>query len=611
MFYYNIALPKPWWTLLTYTSEKEIGPFCRVVVPLGRSHTVGIVIEKTEATKATFDLRGIEEVLDHTPPVDSVNASLINWFAATYFVSLGLAAKTLMPSNFFSKKAIYEKNKIFYDKKEFFLSHDKKFQCKTFYLPNKKIRFEKYKSLLENLCSKSIEESGTALIAFPRLDQAKKFWNTLPDELKKCGVYWKASAGFKCYKETLSGKFRFVVGTISCIIAPLENLSICIAEDEANPAWYSDEALYYNGRTLLMAKARFAKSLLVLAGAMPSLNSFLTLKNNLNNGIASDDISFISSHIARKTQIDGVRVGLTVSKPLVATTKAELSKGNFAFWILDRKNYASETECLDCGYIPVCKRCGTTLKVINQDWLKCPNCGTMAKHEKFCPNCGGVFFQAEKPGLYALHEALKKQFKQYTSKIFLAQEPNPDDAKEAPFPKASDLKKQFPKGAIILGTRKILDLTEELAPTLISYIDLENLYRHDDHTNNFVAYFTIYNSYFDSQVKPKIIIQTSHPLVGWQKTLVSGYNFFLSDELSRRKEWEMPPFVYTVVIRSDKGLAEKIEAQLVEQGFDAFAENDVVYCKTTKLTQLRSHLEEFFDIRNKCKNYPKIQIFLE
>ena len=610
MFYYDVALPTPWWTLLTYTSEKEIENFCRVVVPLGRAHAIGLVVAKRDDSNPNFKLKNIEEVIDRTPPLDEVNAALISWFSNTFFVSFGLAAKALLPSKFFSKKEIFEKNKIFLDTGKNF-NTDKKFNVMPLYSSNKQERFAKYQSKLEELCNKSIDESGTALVAFPRLEQAKKFWDQLPSELKKNGTYWAADRGFKCYKETLEGKFRFIIGTISCIIAPLKNLSLCIAEDEANPAWYSDEALYYNGRTLLLAKAKIAKSAVILGGAMPSANSFLSLNNSSNYGVSKDNINFISTKIAQATKVDGVQLGLTISKPLITETRSELNKGNFVFWILDRKNYASETECLDCGYVPTCKRCGTTLRVINENVLKCPSCGTKAEHEKFCPNCGGVFFQAEKPGLYALYDELKKHFKSRIRKLFLVQEPDLIDAKETPFPKANELKEKFPYGALILGTRKILDLAEELAPSVIGFIDLENLYRQNDHRSNFFAYFTIFSSYCESQQRPKIIIQTSHPLMGWQKTLISGYNFFWKDELNHRREWELPPFAYVVIIRASENLASRIEQKLQEHNFDAYASEDVVYCKTHKLAELRTQLAEFFNINNKNKDFPKIQIFLE
>ena len=104
MFYYDVALPTPWWTLLTYTSEKEIENFCRVVVPLGRAHAIGLVIAKKDSNSSDFKLKNIEEVIDQASPLDEVNIALISWFSKTFFVSFGLATKALLPSNFFFQK---------------------------------------------------------------------------------------------------------------------------------------------------------------------------------------------------------------------------------------------------------------------------------------------------------------------------------------------------------------------------------------------------------------------------------------------------------------------------------------------------------------------------
>ena len=101
-----VSVPGPWWTRLSYLHDTILEPGVRVLVPLGRGVRVGIVVTADGAEAPSVKLKPILEVLDSRPPLPADIAKTLNWFAETWFVGMGLAAKTLLPSKFLEKESL-------------------------------------------------------------------------------------------------------------------------------------------------------------------------------------------------------------------------------------------------------------------------------------------------------------------------------------------------------------------------------------------------------------------------------------------------------------------------------------------------------------------------
>ncbi len=78
----------------------HIKPGCRVMVPLGKKHLMGVVI-KTEAKLGELEekkIKPIIEILDDDPILDLELIELLIWMSAYYLVPLGEAIRTALPS---------------------------------------------------------------------------------------------------------------------------------------------------------------------------------------------------------------------------------------------------------------------------------------------------------------------------------------------------------------------------------------------------------------------------------------------------------------------------------------------------------------------------------
>ena len=106
-------------------------------------------------------------------------------------------------------------------------------------------------------------------------------------------------------------------------------------------------------------------------------------------------------------------------------------------WLLDRKGYAGELYCEECGWAARCSRCGSAMRwEERRARLRCVSCGERAPLPERCPNCGGLLMRGSRPGLEALFERAEGALRGSFGNILLFQN---DEEK---IPAAEELIKQ-------------------------------------------------------------------------------------------------------------------------------------------------------------------------
>jgi len=94
----DVALPLPLQQAFTYALPADVGAAAgtRVRVTFGRQKLVGVVLGPT-ATRPTFRVRAVDEVLDPTPVLDAGQLAIARWISEYYFAPIGEAVALQMP----------------------------------------------------------------------------------------------------------------------------------------------------------------------------------------------------------------------------------------------------------------------------------------------------------------------------------------------------------------------------------------------------------------------------------------------------------------------------------------------------------------------------------
>ncbi|SVB78176.1 uncharacterized protein METZ01_LOCUS231030, partial [marine metagenome] len=98
----DIAFPISSYNIFTYSVPQEfrsqIGIGSRVIAPLGKRRTTGIIVSFPKNPVFTGTIKNIESLVDSHPVLDKTLWKLIHWMSTYYFTPIGQVAKTVLPA---------------------------------------------------------------------------------------------------------------------------------------------------------------------------------------------------------------------------------------------------------------------------------------------------------------------------------------------------------------------------------------------------------------------------------------------------------------------------------------------------------------------------------
>lgn len=625
----SVNFPAPWWTPLSYSYESALAGGLRVVAPLGRGCRVAV----TSDASAPFDeakAKPLTAVIDERPVLPAELRMLAKWFGDTWFIGEGFALKSILPAKFFTT-----------EKLEAAPAQPRgKFEAEDLYDADCSRRRARYTELLA-------EADGGALALFPEVEEASAYWKSLSPGLRAEGALWPqgSAAQWKLWKAVLAGEIRFVVGSPGAAFLPFPSLSAVIMDEENQGSWRTQSHPVYHMRSLLGMRATLAGARFVLGGSMPSSKGFLRAEPKCAESRNEDRLVFVSLRDSLAAEFTALSDTLPISEPLMRDTAEARRSGRWAFWILDRKGYAGELFCDECGDVVRCRRCGSPMRweertsspnknrrpqaslrrsegghsgepngdrqsgEANQPFLRCISCGETAELPEKCPNCGGRLLSGRRPGIEALYERADESLRRLYKEVVLLQ--NGEDK----IPKAEELLAKYTNGALLIGTRRLLSLCGTLRPALVGWIDADAEARAQEYDAKARAFSLIWESMQrgEGASERRVVIQSRRPGKGWQEGLRRGWEHFWKRELRERREWELPPYVPMLKIKMPYG-AQCLCDSLEEEGFECWLSEESaneLWVRTKRFSELKARLDKYFSIARAGKGFPSVLLYLE
>lgn len=591
----NAVFPAPWWTPLSYECGEELPEGIRVLAPLGKGSRVGVSMQTPADGTDIKHIKHVSKIIDAAPPLPEELWRLIKWFGKTWFAGTGFAMKTLLPSKFFSEEEFPQVPQG--------CCVPGRFSSDYFYNVDSRVRWEFYADLLK----KSV---GASLVLFPEVSMASDFWKSLPKGLKDSGALWPASGArqWDLWKHARNGGISFIAGSPGASFVPLAGLSMIIMDEENQGGWRTQSRPVFHARHLLGMRASFAGARFVLGGMMPSSKCFMNASPECSEKNNSGLLVFVSLKEASALEFSSMRDTLPISAPLIRETREARHSGKWAMWLLDRKGYAGEVSCDECGNTVRCRRCGSVMRWEDgRNRLCCVSCSFNIPVPEKCPNCGGRLLSGARPGLEALFERTRGALRGYFKNILLFQ--NQDDK----IPKSKDLLEKYPEGALIIGTRKLISLCGDLPTGLVGWVDADMEARSDGYDAKARAYSMIWESMWRGGAK-KIVVQSRRPGRGWQEGLTSGWGRFWKNELDERVELDLPPFTPMLRITFPYGAAGEFALRLDAKSIDYWASEETeneIWVRTKRFSEVESALRPYFDISRSGKGFPSVLLYLD
>mgnify|MGYP003636299829 CR=1 FL=1 len=219
------------------------------------------------------------------------------------------------------------------------------------------------------------------------------------------------------WRKVLEQKARIVIGARSAVFSPIANLGLIVVDEEHENSYKQDISPRYQARDIAVVRANIEKCPVLLGSATPSLESWnntLIEKYELTRmGKRVDDQKMPLIRIidmrqeSRKTQS-----GPTIlSHKLRQSMEKRLEDGEQTILFLNRRGFAKNILCPDCGYVASCRHCSTTMTLHRKDdRLVCHICGFSQLPPKRCPECSGRSIVNAGYGTERVEEVMRKVF---------------------------------------------------------------------------------------------------------------------------------------------------------------------------------------------------------
>ena len=257
--------------------------------------------------------------------------------------------------------------------------------------------------------------AGTsALVLVPEISLTAqtvgRFRNRFGDDVAVLHSRLSVGERFDQWDMARRGEVHVVVGARSALFAPLRNLGLIIIDEEHEGSYKQDSAPRYHAREVAAQMARMRGCALVLGSATPSLESLERCRVGSYGGarwtrvamperpgdatLPTVDVIDMTAQFAQGNRS-------VFSTPLADALEEVVRRREKAVLLLNRRGFATFLMCRECGCVPECPHCSTSLTYHERTHeLVCHSCGRSWPQRSFpdpstrCPHCGSRYLAA-------------------------------------------------------------------------------------------------------------------------------------------------------------------------------------------------------------------------
>lgn len=371
-------------------------------------------------------------------------------------------------------------------------------------------------------------------------------------------VHSRLSLGerYDTWRNIIKGRYNVVIGARSALFAPLKNIGFIVVDEEHDSSYKQNDIVpKYNARDAAIMKASLEGFPILLGSATPSVESrynadrgkytLLRLENRID-GAKMPEIKLIDVTIEQKKK----KMENIFSRSFLDTINDRIKKDEGVIILQNRRGFATQIYCEDCGEIEMCPNCSVAMvHHLQKNILQCHYCGVIKRVPKGCSNCGSIALKFFGTGTQRVEDELEYYFPGVPI------ERVDSDA----ITKKGMLSKIFSKFAaretkVLVGTQMVSKGLDFSHVTLVGVVSAETSlwmpdFRADERT--FQLLTQVSGRAGRSDIPGLVLIQTrdkNHFVL--QKVLQNDYEGFYQSEINLRKQSGYPPFTRLCVIES-------------------------------------------------------------
>ena len=353
-----------------------------------------------------------------------------------------------------------------------------------------------------------------------------------------------------------SGLARVVVGARSALFAPLANPGLYVIDEEHEGSYKQGSAPRYHAREVAAELARLHGAALVLGSATPSLEALVRCEQGSFRGTSWTRVEMPQrAGAGALPPVEVVDMGQEFasgwrsmfSRPLTQAIREVVERGEKAVLMLNQRGFARWMLCRDCGYVPKCAHCSTSLTYHDRPRkLVCHTCGAEYPVPSVCPECGSHYFKMSGMGTQQVEDKLRVQLDEIVAGGIPVVRMDADTTRAKGGHERCLEEFDAAPSAILLGTQMIAKGLDFPEVTLVGVINADTVlkvcdFRAAERTYELLE--QVAGRAGRGARAGRVVIQTyqaTHPAI--QAAAHHDRSLFLDAELPQRAEALYPPY---------------------------------------------------------------------
>jgi primosomal protein N' (replication factor Y) len=203
------------------------------------------------------------------------------------------------------------------------------------------------------------------------------------------------SAGERCrvHEAAAAGEVKVVVGPRSALFVPVRDLGVVVVDEEHETSYKQDEKPRYHARDAALVRGREAHAVVLLGSATPDLASWHNAQRGRYRLYRLPDRLGADLPAVELIDLRGAAPRDGFSERLLDAVGETLAAGQQAILYHNRRGFARQLQCRDCGAVVMCPHCDIGLTVhLRPQRLLCHYCGFRREAPPECPTCRSPAF---------------------------------------------------------------------------------------------------------------------------------------------------------------------------------------------------------------------------
>ncbi len=406
-----------------------------------------------------------------------------------------------------------------------------------------------------------LEQGGDAIVLVPEISltpqTVHRFRSRFGDMVSVLHSGLTDGERFDEWMKVRNGKVRIAVGARSALFAPFANLKLIVVDEEHESSYKQSEAPRYNARDVAVMRGKLENALVILGSATPSMESYRnaeTGKYALVQMLKRSDPSIVLPSVQiidMKLEANDEGKVPYFSKILIEAVRDRIRNGEQTILFLNKRGYARQMMCEDCGYIAMCPDCSVSYTYHRHtETLSCHLCASTVLAPEVCPQCGSRQIRYSGAGTERIENLCKELFQGAR----IARMDSDTMTRPSQYEQVLNT---FRRGDldILIGTQMIAKGLDFPNVTLVGVVNPDIGLAMSDFRaaeRSFQLLAQVAGRAGRGYIPGEVIIQTRLPYnPAIQYAAEHDYQGFYDEEIEVRREFSYPPFGHLAVLHFD------------------------------------------------------------